>query len=260
MNAEELELESHWFYPPLSVCYLQKAQLTIQIRNTSDVAQRLEKIECHFECEDNFTQYVPFVEPYVVLDPQELSSPIYIDFQIDLALKSSNNRYRITVFYSESKKIEFDPKKHFLINSIKITPTMFISHKDPEDTKLCRVLKMLLYKVGINAFLAEDVHYLGKDFWGEKIIPAIKNSIAAIIMFTQNAQRDPSNILKEIGISSAYKKPLILGLESSVEIPDGFPHNIEYYRFGQTTDPNQMKDFVHWVFDGYRRGIYRPPR
>jgi len=221
----------------------------------------LERVECIFRSEEELEPYIPTTEWLLNLEPDELSPPLFMDFAFDLALKAGTNRYLIKIYHSSGKVLEYDPRKYIVINPV-CPPKkgFFISHKDPTDTDISRRLAGFLSKLGLVGYLAEDDKRLGLDLWGGKIIPAIKESIGTIILFTSSAENGPGRIVREIEISKENDKPLILVLEPSVREPPNFPIGIEYHRLETPLNSNAVKKIAGWVYEMYRRGKYKAKR
>lgn len=261
MPGNGLEIVSVWSIPKDYAYFTQRGQIYVQVRNTSEHDIEFEKIECLFKSEEGLEPYIPAVEVLLSLEPGELSPPVFIDFDFDLALKPSQNRYLIKIYYSSGNVLEYDPRNSILINPVcPPKKKFFISHKDPTDTDISRTLAAFLFKLGLVGYLAEDDRRPGLDFWDGKIIPGIEGGIGTIVLFTSSAENDPDNIVREIEISKEKRKPLILVLEPGVGKPRNFPAGIEYYLLETQINSNAVKKLAWWVYDTYRKGKYNPKR
>lgn len=261
MSGNELEIVNVWSIPQDYAYFTQRGQIYVQVRNSSGNDVELERVECVFKNDEELEPYIPTAEWLLNLAPDELSPPLFIDFEFDLALKAGTNRYLIKIYHSSGKVLEHDPRKYVVINPV-CPPKreFFISHKDPADTDISRRLAKFLLKLGLVGYLAEDDKRLGLDLWEGKIIPAIKESIGTIILFTASAESGPDCIMREIKISKENDKPLILVLEPGVREPANFPKDIVYHRLETPLDFSAVKKLAGWVYDMYRKGKYNAKR
>ena len=261
MPGSELEIVSVWSIPQSNAYFTQRGQIYVQVRNSSTHDIELERVECVFKNDEDLEPYIPTAEWVLNLEADELSPPLFIDFQFDLALKADTNRYLIKIYHSSGKVLEHDPRQYIVI--FPICPPkkeFFISHKDPADTAISKRLAGFLFKLGLVGYVAEDDIMLGIDLWEEKIIPAIKRSIGTIILFTASAESDPDRIVREIKLSKENDKPLILVLEPGVGELANPPKGIEHYRLKTPINSNAVKEIAGWVYDMYRKGKYNPKR
>lgn len=253
----ELEIVSIWSHPQDNAYFTQRGQIGVQVRNTSERHIELEKVECLFNNEEGLASYIPAQELLLTLAPGELSCPIFVNFEFDLALRAATNRYAIKIRYAIGNVLEYDSRNYIVIHPLCPPKSkFFISHKDPADTLISRKLSGFLSKLGLVGYLAEDDRRLGLDLWDGKIIPTIAESIGTIILFTSRAKDDPAQIVREIEISKDKGKPLILVLEPTVEKPINFPNGIEYYRLDTEISADELKKLAWWIYDTYRKGRY----
>lgn len=102
----------------------------------------------------------------------------------------------------ETKEPEFN------IESPDITqnPDVFISYSRKDQEKAYAICK-LLNKNGISYWIDKEGKYSGSNFKGV-IVEQIKNSSIVLFLSSQNSNQS-SNVIKEIGISVHYQKPII---------------------------------------------------
>src|SRR6266581_5160272 len=245
MNDQSLIVENVWSHPrETNVHFLQKCCLYVQVRNKLGRSVRIEGIECRFESEDGVKPYIPSQRHIEDLQHGYLSDPIAIEFEADLALKAYTNYYHIIISYDDGNKrtLDYDPKKFFVFYPLgHARRQFFISHKDPQDTNIGRQLAGFLSKLGFIGYLSEDDHRPGIDLWKEKIPAAISASIGVVILWTSNAAKDPSKILRELEMAKLNGKPLILAPQRGIRVPKKFPRRIEYFRFKDPLSDVELK-------------------
>lgn len=264
MNNTDIVVEAVWSSPQVNVFFLELCEIYVQIRNKLDRSIQIQKVECHFQCEDNVEPYIPRITPYLSLKSGQLSHPaeIRLKFEADLALKDGTNGYRIVITYldtldSSIRVFEHNPHKYFILSPAGPNEKLFfISHKDPEDTETCRSLSHFLGKLGFIGYLSEDDRRPGMDLWKEKIPTAIESSIAVVILWTSKATLNPDNIYREIALAKSFNKRLIMIRENDVSVPSDFPEDIEYFPVQKPISTTEIKNFACRIEDSYSRGVY----
>ncbi len=244
MITEELVVEAVWSSPETSALFLGLCEIYVQIRNKSNHPIQIQKIECHFQCEEDVEPCTPDYTPHLTLKPGEISSPIPITFNADLVLKMYTNSYVIIIQYrnDDIKILKHDPRKFIIFKPRGPHEKLFfISHKDHEDTEISRWLAQFLQKLGFIGYMSEDDRRPGINLWKEKISNAIKTSVAVIILWTSRAAKNPDNIYREIEIANSFGKRLILSPEQGVTVPDNFSKDIEYYQFEKPISKSELK-------------------
>lgn len=262
MCNENIIVESVWSSPEVSAFFLERCEIYLQIRNKSKHPIQIDKVECRFKkYEPDVDPYTPQITPMLVLDPGKSSSPIRIIFHVDLSLLDSTNGYYFLIHYHDyannTTTFEHDPNKYLIFNSIESSSkTFFISHKDPEDTKIARQLAHFLKKTGFIGYLSEDNKHPGVNLWKEKIPNTIMSCVGLIILWTTESIKAPENICQEIKLAKSYAKPLIMAREKGVTIPEIFPKQIEYHEFSTPLTASELKNLACIIEDTYRSGGY----
>lgn len=228
---DDIIIENIWSNPKENAHFLDWYTISIQVRNISDKAVRIEKVECRFiaETEDVFA---PYTTKPVELEPRNLSSPISIEFEASLLLKNYTNVYNIRVHYkqlNESQTIDCDPRKYIILHPRGASDKFFfISHKDPEDSDISRILRGFLKKLGYEGYIAEDDHNPGVELWDEKIPQKIEACLGIIVLWTSTAKKMPDGIIREIALAKAHKKRIIFLKEEGLELPEQISDTTEY--------------------------------
>lgn len=256
----EIVVERIWVHPTdLSIPFLSRCFVYIQLRNRLDRPARIEKVECHFTMDQGMGSYIPVVGLSQTLDRGQLSDPIPINVDADLSFTAYTNAYRLAIEYDDGakKRMELDPRKYVVFTPLgPCDQLLFISHRDPEDTKLGRHLVNFLKKIGFNGYLSEDDRRPGSDLWGDKIPKAINDSLAVIFLWTRQAAGKPDNLLRELDLANAAKKPVLAAIEPDITLPPAFSREREYYRFNRAVNIRELKDFVRYIDRAYRQGDY----
>jgi hypothetical protein len=255
---QEILIDNVWTFPQQAfVHFTQKGEIGVQVKNISNKVIIIQKVECIFQYDINTEIYIPTKDLWLPLDPYELSEPIYVDFSFDLSFQSFTNSFKIKITDSELRELTYNPHQSFILHQLcQPKYQFFISHKDPEDTEKCKIFANYLEKLGLKSFIAEERKYLGVNFWNEKIIPNIQNSIATIIIFTKEAEKKPDNIFKEVEISFSNAKPLILILEPDVLKPTIFSELDEHYTTPNIIDSLELKKIAIWIHEAHLKGKY----
>lgn len=256
----EIVVERIWVHnADVSIPFLNRCCVYVQLRNRLDRPTRIEKVECHFTLDQGMGSYIPVAGHSQTLDPGQLSDPIAINFEADLSLTAYTNAYRLAIEYNDGakKRIEHDPRKYLVFTPLgPCDQLLFISHMDPEDTRLGRHLVHFLKKIGFNGYLSEDDRRPGSDLWGDKIPKAIKDSLAVIFLWTRQAAGKPDNLLRELHLANAAKRAIVVAIEPDIPLPPTFSKEREYYRFNRAVNIRELKDFVRYIDRSYRQGDY----
>jgi hypothetical protein len=265
MNNADIVVEAVWSSPQVNIFFLELCEIYVQIRNKLDRSIQIQKVECHFQCEDNVEPYIPRITPHLSLKSGQLSHPaeIRLKFEADIALKNSTNGYRIVITYldtldSSIRVFEHNPHKYFILSPAGPNEKLFfISHKDPENTNIGRSLSRFLGKLGFIGYLSEDDRRPGIDLWKKKIPSTIESSVAMIILWTSEAALNPDNIYRELYIAKSSNKRLIMVREKDVSVPLDFPKDdIEYFTVQRPISTTEIKNFACRIEDTYRHGGY----
>lgn len=232
--SSKLSLVNCWSNPSLHITYLDEGSIYAEFKNNSDDTIEVDRVICQFQTEEGLKPYQCFVNPRISIKPRNISK-IQIPFAADLSLTAGTNSYSLVVEYryaGYSDMITLNPPSKYLIIQPVRPPEkhFFVSHKDPEDTQLASKLDHYLMKIGFKGYLAEKERRPGLDIWQEKIMPAIDECVALIVLWTSNAKVKPTNILKEFDYAKDCAKKPILLVEQGVDLPDPFPQDIEFVR------------------------------
>lgn len=260
-ERKEIAMENSWTIPDTYLSYLDKGFVKVQIRNTSGYDINILKVYCSFQTDNGTEPYIRFVEPKIRVKPRNLSQTITFDFIADLSLREYSNQYELTVEYNsennkEVRKESF-PGKTIIINKMGNRDKFFVvSHKDPEDTELAKKVQFYLERLGFGCFVAESERRPGLDFWNDKIIPRIEKCFGLIVLWTNEASKEPANILKEIELSIKHGRKVILLGERDIDPPDILEQNIEYFPFQSPIIQRDLIGYVQSVYETYAAGGY----
>jgi hypothetical protein len=261
LDTEDIQIESIWSSPSAMALFLELCEIFIQIRNHADRIIQIQKIECLFECDGDVEPYVPSVTPYQVVEPGHLTNPIRIKFEADIVFKAHTNCYSIVVHYlidDNLKIFRAKTQKYFIFSPPGPNEKkFFISHKDPEDTIICRRFASFLGKLGFIGYMSEDDRRPGIDLWKEKIPSNIKTSVAMVIVWTKKASKNPENIYREIDMAKSFNKRFIMAIENNVPPPsEKISTDIEYFTVTYPASVGDIKKLACHIEDSYRRGVY----
>ena len=262
----DIVFENVWTSPEPNVYFTESCTLSVQLRNVSAVAVRIEKIKCEFQHDDGIEFTDPEVRPGLVLAPEELSSPpIRLTFGVDLSMRSGTNTYKLKTYYrrgNSRRAVEFAAGKAVLIQPpCPPQKQLFISHSDPGDTQKGKWLVEFLRKVGFRGYLSEENPTPGFDIWIEKIPSEVKRSLATIVLWTRNAREQPQKIIKEVNIALSKKKRVIVITEKNLRSPKGINRNIEYVRSRGTLTKSDLLRLAVKIAEMHQSGeLYRMVR
>jgi len=257
----ELSLEGWWSFPELYISYLEKGVIHAEFKNKSDSVIEIKKISCQFKS-NSLEPYSPSINTSVSIQPNNLER-IQIPFIGDLSLPEGTITYAIIVSYkkegsSKSITIKYDtPTRSIIVKPVRQTSKyFFISHKDPEDSKLATKLDFYLRKLGFDGYVAENDKRPGLDFWDDKIFPAIDYCLALIVIWTLNATKDHKNIFLEVKYAKKKDKIIISLTEKDVSIPRLFVNSKERTQISLDTIDIDLIKFVTAVEANYNKSRY----
>lgn len=125
---------------------------------------------------------------------------------------------------------------------------VFISYKDDEDLELAQLLLTLAQRAGFDAYIAPPHRKPGTDIWNDKIIPAIKSSDFAFIIWTDHAEKNPGGVEKEIKLCRKSEVEEVLLLLKGIDVPELYKSNKrkgkEYMRFNRDTAALNFSEVV----------------
>jgi hypothetical protein len=261
METDELILENCWSVPDLHITFLGKGYVFAEFKNNSRDTIEIKQIKLRFQTDKGLEPSEFSNEGIEKIEPRNLCK-VQIPFEVDLSVSRYTNSYSLLVTYrkgsSHSNTITFRPfSKSLIVHSVRPPEKIFfISHKDPEDTELCRQIDNYLKKIGFNGFLAEDHKQPGLDIWTQKIFPAIESCVALIVVWTSNSITKPETILKEVDYAISKKKPFLVIADHDVQLDDKFKGNIEYYRCKSNISQTDLITFVTAIHKTYVKGGY----
>lgn len=125
-------------------------------------------------------------------------------------------------------------------------PTIFISYSRKDQEQAYAICE-LLNKNGISYWIDKEGKYSGSNFKGV-IVEQIKKSSVVLFLSSQSSNQS-SNVIKEIGISVHYQKPIIpIKLDTySYDVNIEYDLcNIDYIEY------NSDKSFAHRLIDSVR--------
>lgn len=257
----ELSLEDCWSFPELYVPYLEKGGIHAEFKNKSDRVIEIKKISCQFKS-NVLEHYSPSINTSVSIQPNKLER-IQIPFIGDLSLSEGTITYGVTVNYKKegSSKlitVKYDtPTRSIVVKPVRQTSKyFFISHKDPEDSKLATKLDFYLRKLGFEGYVAENDKRPGLDFWDDKIFPAIDYCLAIIVIWTLNATKDRKNIFLEVKYAKKKDRIIIPLTEKDVSIPRLFVNSKERTQISLDTIDIDLIKFVTSIETNYRESRY----
>lgn len=258
--SSKLSLVNCWSNPSLHITYLDEGSIYAEFRNNSDDTIEIDKIICQFQTEEGLKPYQCFATQRISIKPRNISK-IQIPFVADLSLTADTNSYSLVVecrYAGNSDMITLNPPTYLIIQPVRPPEKhFFVSHKDPEDTQLASKLNNYLMKIGFKGYLAEKERRPGLDIWQEKIMPAIDECVALIVLWTSNASVNPKNILREFDYAKDCAKKPILLVEQGVDLPDSFPQDfIEYVRTPGKVTEVDLIDLVRSIEHVYTTGGY----
>ncbi len=246
---------------PGHLTYLDRGLIFVELRNNEDDLLDVRGVTCGFQTERGLPPYQVTIPVQQEIAPHGLSpAPLQVPFTASLSLTQYTNTYEIKVDYLLSgvrQTQTLAPGGYLMIEPVRPPEKhFFVSHKDPEETGTGQRLDYFLQKIGFGGFLAEDHKRPGLDIWNDKIVPAIDACVAMIVLWTADAVRDPTNILRELDCARRAGRKTILVVENGSPLPSGFPSDIEYQRTPATIDDAALIELVESIHETYRLGGY----
>ena len=262
MMKSDLSITGCWIEPHSDLSYMDDAFLKIEFKNESDVPIDIEKVTCSFQTEKGLSPLKFSLEPMITVLGGHISQIVRISFFVDLKLHFATNYALIEAEYrknhsKESHTISFDfpESRYVIIHNIHSPEKHFlISHKDPENTNISEKLDLYLKKIGFAGYVAENDPSPGLDIWEEKVIPAINTCSALIVLWTNDAIKNPSNIFREMNYAKKQNKRIIT-LSEKIELPEIFQGTNEYTTVDEIDDENLIQ-LVDNIYKNYRKGIF----
>ena len=95
----------------------------------------------------------------------------------------------------------------------------------------------------------------GDDIWHDKIIPAIAECSAMIVLWTAQASADPARILREAEHARRLEKKIMAVVEQGVAIPDEL-RGSEYMVVEGAISAGNMVELARIVRNHYKRGAF----
>ena len=151
-----------------------------------------------------------------------------VRFRPNLFLREYTNDYSVEVIYRRdengrlSTPLKVVKPAGFSYLIIQTPPAafgkVFISYKDNEDLELAKSLFALARRAGFSPYMAPPDLKPGRQIWDEKIIPSIKDSVFAFIIWTEHTDKGPG-VVREIKLCREFGKKEVLLLEKSASVP-----------------------------------------
>jgi hypothetical protein len=245
----------------MRITYLEEGYIQVELKNNSGQTIEIRNVLCRFRTEEGLERYEPSTALMLSIKPHNLSPRIQIPFAAKLSLTEATNSYSVVVKYRKLRSSKFltvtFPSKYMIIDPVRpVERFLFVSHKDPQDSGLAAKLNHYLMKIGFKGYLAEEEKRPGLDIWLDKIIPAIGECIALIVIWTSNAAIDSANMLREIEYAQKIDKKLIFLLEEGVSLPKILPKDKEFVRIPHNMSEADFVDVVSSIEHTYRTGGY----
>lgn len=261
--TENVDLSAKcWSYPEENFHYLEKGTINIELTNHSKSKIQIQKIVLKFNTEENFKDYkISYSGVEINIDPKKVHTRIEIPFRPELSLREETNTYQLIIKYKKDNSesiVSTIPTYHYIIlrPSFPQIEYFFISHKDPDDTENCKKFVHFLEKIGFKGFMAEIEKRPGIDIWKNKIYPGIDSCLALIIIWTNNAKKNPKSILKEIKYAKKKKKKIILICQKGITLPKKFPKYTEFLTIPKKFSVQDLAETVETIYETYRNGLY----
>jgi hypothetical protein len=240
---------------------LEEGYIHVELKNNSDRTVEITNVLCRFQTEKGLKPYEPHTSPMLSIKPRNLSPRIQSPFVAELSLTEATNSYTVVVTYRNLEASDLFtatfPLRYILIDPVRpVERFFFVSHKDPQDSKLAAKLNDYLMKIGFKGYLAEEEKRPGLEIWQDKIIPAIGGCVALIVLWTSNAAIDSGNMLREIEYAQNIGKKLIPLLEENVSLPEILPKEKEFVRIPRNMGEADLVDVVGFIEQTYRTGGY----
>lgn|SRR5487761_206386 len=261
-SDKELVLEGCWSTQGYDFDFLEQNRLSAEFRNNTAKTLTLE-VAGHFQTENDLPEYQRSTPNAIIIRPQNRAL-IEIPFVADLSLVPFTNSFYLTVKYRyEGEKVSnegtFYPNPSYMsIHPVRQTGRhFFISHKDPEDWKMASKLDHYLQKVGFSGYIVEEHRMPGADLWNENIIPAIRETLGVIVLWTRQAADDGEQIVKEIDLAKQFGKRRVLMRQTGVELPENVSKEIGYFPAAKTgISVSDLVDLVKSIDESYRTGLF----
>lgn len=258
-NKRDLNI-NFWSYPEETMHYLEKGAFNLEITNITHSQIEIKKITVILNTEEGLVQHkLNYKGPKISIKPKHIHPRFEIPFLADLSLSEQTNTSKLEIVYqkkgSDIIKNEFPTSHYLILRHRPVDQHFFVSHKDPEDTKIAQRLDKYLQKIGFKGFVAEIEKRPGANIWENKIYPGIDTCTALIVLWTDNARRNSRNILKEMKYATKKKKKIILIPQQGIKLPKSFPEYIEFEQISKFIDKNLIDVVKHIDFTN-REGLY----
>jgi len=263
-HTQEIILKGCWIRPHTDITYLEEGNVTLEFKNNSNNRINIEEITCSFATDADLSPYESTLSTMISIKPFNISSPIRVPFLIDLKLSGGTNYAKIVVTYRVNKspilkKVIFGNPDTRCVIIHPIHPAekcFFISHKDPEDTRMSINLDHHLRKIGFTGYVAENDKRPGTDIWKEKIYPSIDDCVALIVLWTSSANNKSDTIFKEVIYAKEKQKRVILLVEKGLAIPEIFQGDKEYVQVENKVTCDDLVKLVENIEKTYRSGSF----
>jgi len=240
--------------------------ITVEVRNNLHVDIIVEKILGRFvESSPVATFESDFMPVRICGGCSEL---LTVNFQVPLSCALATNRIKLGIRYGKvgfplsvpqitwPESLEAVP--FIIVNRIPMRKMLlFISHKAPQNTSLGTDLEFLFGNVGLTSYLAEKDDRPGlSDYWKDKILPKIVESVAMVVLWTLQVQAEPDNVLKEISYAKDTGTPRYVLLAKGANPGDVFPRNkVEHLSFDPALPLPALCKLVMRVCDDINKGV-----
>lgn len=259
---DKITLIGSWVLPnDLTYMDDEKHLVHVEIKNNTDDIVQITRAVCSFETEDGHSEHeYATSQPYTI--PPGKIRVMRITFQVGLTMKESTNCPSIRVEYVSGGATHvstFDKpiSCYAIIRPIpKHIQYFFISHKDPMDTKIAKSFDHYLKKIGFSGYIAEDNRQPGLDLWREKIQPSIENCSGLIVIWTAEAIKEPTAILREIKYAQEKNKRIMLLTDKGLDIPDILQKDNEYDCAEDTISEHDVVKMVDKIYQMYLDGVF----
>lgn len=237
--------------PPtsLKVEYFNTISRTIIVTNISGNRVLIENVTLRFKTDSAEAALNPRTECGWELGPGE-ARDVKVDVTPTPLYLAATNTFDVRVMYriTDNGQVSGQHSKVFPSSSFIIINEpethigqVFISLKQPEDLVLGRLMAKMARRAGFISFLKDDNQRLTEDIWIATIEPALRSSLACIVIWTDNTDWKAKGVEREIAFcrKNELRIPEALFLEQSLTVPQFYEGTtIEYTRF-DTENPGK---------------------
>jgi hypothetical protein len=239
--------------------YFSTINLSVSLLNNSSRKLLVESLTLRFQSDANVSAiYVEQpcgweIQPDGVKDQQVTicPTPEYLTYTNTFDIMVNYRLFDNKGLKGPYPEIHNGPFYLIINNSKAKLGQIFISFKQNEDLKLARILERLAFRAGFSPYLAIRDKQTGAPLW-EKIEPAIKDSVAAFIIWTKHTQWG-DGVEREIELCGKWKVPELLLIENDIPLPEGYSETVEHQRF----DPEDATSAFCEALISRRRMIFK---